>query len=344
MNLSQYEIARRTGLSRSTVSRALSNHPAISETTRRKVKEVAEKLGYKKNPLVSMLVAQLRSTKTKSIQQSLTYISDQPPEACDVSVRSTNARYYQGVVKRADQLGYTVDLIYRLQQGMTGQKLQRILRARGVRGILISPRQVPLGHLSLNWKQYAVVSLVNPLPSLAVHYVSPFSFNNLGLALRVLCKYGYRRIGYAISNRTDQWANLAFSARYAIFCKDHPESASIPPLTDWGRDDADDIPSFERWFSSHRPEVIIHAGDSIPFFLKTLKIKPPKDVATCNLILPQGDLRQAGINQLEEAVGMAAVDLLVEQLHNNELGIPLSQKAVCVQGKWVNGLTCPSKQ
>ena len=50
------DIAREVGVSPSTVSRALSDSPLISETTRQNVKEVAQRLGYERNELARGLV------------------------------------------------------------------------------------------------------------------------------------------------------------------------------------------------------------------------------------------------------------------------------------------------
>src|SRR6478735_43857 len=49
-NVNQELIAQRLGLSRATVSRSLANHPAISAETRKKVQEMAAKLGYQQTP------------------------------------------------------------------------------------------------------------------------------------------------------------------------------------------------------------------------------------------------------------------------------------------------------
>lgn len=48
--VNQELIAQRLNLSRATVSRSLANHPAISAETRRRVQEMAEKLGYQLSP------------------------------------------------------------------------------------------------------------------------------------------------------------------------------------------------------------------------------------------------------------------------------------------------------
>jgi LacI family transcriptional regulator len=49
------DIARQLGISASTVSRALKNHPDISEQTKRKVQELAREHNYRPNPVALSL-------------------------------------------------------------------------------------------------------------------------------------------------------------------------------------------------------------------------------------------------------------------------------------------------
>lgn len=58
-----YDVAKELGVSISTVSRALNNNPKISADTTKKVKQMAEKLGFQKNALASGLM----TNKTKTI-------------------------------------------------------------------------------------------------------------------------------------------------------------------------------------------------------------------------------------------------------------------------------------
>lgn len=50
-----YDIAKKLGISASTVSRALNNNPTINSKTRQKVAECAEELGYRNNPFATNL-------------------------------------------------------------------------------------------------------------------------------------------------------------------------------------------------------------------------------------------------------------------------------------------------
>ncbi|MGV2787463.1 LacI family DNA-binding transcriptional regulator, partial [Clostridium perfringens] len=49
MSVTIKDVAKRAGVSPSTVSRVLSNHPRISRETSRKVKEIMEEMGYHPN-------------------------------------------------------------------------------------------------------------------------------------------------------------------------------------------------------------------------------------------------------------------------------------------------------
>ncbi len=62
-NITIKDIARELGVSPSTVSRALKDHPDISSETKRQVRELVEKLRYKPNPVA----LSLRSRKTNII-------------------------------------------------------------------------------------------------------------------------------------------------------------------------------------------------------------------------------------------------------------------------------------
>lgn len=61
--LTIYDLAKRLNMSIATVSRALNDHPAVNRNTRRKVCELAEAMGYRKNNFAS----ELRTQKTNTI-------------------------------------------------------------------------------------------------------------------------------------------------------------------------------------------------------------------------------------------------------------------------------------
>ena len=57
------DVARAVGYSRATVSLALRGDASIPEKTRQRIAKVAEKLGYRTNPLVSALMSLQRQRR-----------------------------------------------------------------------------------------------------------------------------------------------------------------------------------------------------------------------------------------------------------------------------------------
>ena len=57
-----YDIARQLDLSAATVSRALKDHPAINKHTKKKIADLAHKLGYRSNNFASNLRKQRTNT------------------------------------------------------------------------------------------------------------------------------------------------------------------------------------------------------------------------------------------------------------------------------------------
>ena len=57
------EIAEKAGVSRATVSLALRNQTSIPARTRTRIRQLAEQLGYRPNPLISALMSYHRAAR-----------------------------------------------------------------------------------------------------------------------------------------------------------------------------------------------------------------------------------------------------------------------------------------
>lgn len=117
------DIARELGISPSTVSKALKNHPDISEETRKRVNDLATKLKYKPNAIA----LSLRSSKTKTIGLII-------PEI----VHHFFSSVISGIEDVAYDAGYNV-MIFQSNESANREIIatQALLDAR-VEGILIS--------------------------------------------------------------------------------------------------------------------------------------------------------------------------------------------------------------
>jgi hypothetical protein len=66
-----------------------------------------------------------------------------------------------------------------------------------------------------------------------------------------------------------------------------------------------------------------------------------RPIGFAHLHLTSGAVGCSGIDQDNERVGAAAVDLVVEQLHGNNYGVPANPKTVLIEGHWRPGRTAP---
>lgn len=117
------DIAREVGVSPSTVSRALSDSPLISEKTKQNVKEVAQRLGYERNELARGLV------KGSSGAVGLVVADITNPFFSDIA---------QGVGEVAHRFGYGVMLCDTAGKANRESDYIRLLRRKRVDGLILT--------------------------------------------------------------------------------------------------------------------------------------------------------------------------------------------------------------
>lgn len=338
----QVEIARRAGLSHATVSRALADSPLISPATKEKVRRVAEELGYRRHAVVSHLMALLRSSRDRSIRSAIAYVTSFPKEEI-AGVGRNYLSYYQGALRRAEKLGYHLDVLWRTQPGMTRAKCRTILETRGIRGLIVAPRERPLGHLALDWQVFAGATLGHPMPSPHLHSAMPNHLYNMQLGLRMTGKLGYRRIGLLLTSRQSGYFGKTFGAVMALHNLEAPAGHAVPGFYALDENDPARDAAARQWLARYRPEAILCAGGLADRLVAGAGLESGRDVAIVDLTLTEPDPARAGVWERTAEVGATAVDLVVEQLHHNEIGPPATPKAVLVEGVWAPGASAPAR-
>ena len=334
------EIADKCGVSKTTVSLALRNHPKISEGTRLKIQKVADEIGYHPNPLVAAHMATLRTRRASQYQATLGLISDWPiedlidsDEGSDHYSESTVYRYIQGIRKRATELGFEVDMISISEPGMSGKRATQILESRGIRGIIMTPLSTPEGSYDLDWSKFATVALGYSMRAPQVHRVCHDNYSTMRVVTRYLRELGFNRIRVAMDLQDDIRVKNLWTGGFLSRMSFYPEYSDIQNFVtdEWNKD------AFVQWLKDEKPDAVISIGDIVLEWASSAGYRVPEDFAVVTVGKIGGAI--SGYSQNSELMGEAAVDKLVGLLHTNTVGVPDNPQVVLVQGEWFHGRT-----
>lgn len=359
------EIARQAGVSHTTVSLSLRNHPSIPEATRDRVQRLADRLGYRSNLLVSALMSQVRMKHPSLVPEVIGFLTG-GATANDWKNHSASVGYYEGARRRAQQLGMRVEAFWLGAGGAHAAETCRMLNARAIRGNLLAPFPIPVYDHDLDWPRMICVGLGYVFNRSPLHRATHNHFRGAYLAYEKAVGLGYRRIGLMLESDENRRVNYAWlggylaaqdtlaSAERGPSFKTEPRLknakrraagaagalAAIKPLV---ADDTGDVASVRTWLKRWKPDVVIGFGPKQLETLLKLGYKVPGDVAFIALDVEQTKLAHveqvAGIDQNLSMVGATAIDMLAGQLYHNEQGLPQRPVLSMIDGFWVDGRT-----
>lgn len=329
------DIALAAGVSLSTVSLALKNSPRVKDATRQKVQAIARDLGYQANPLVSALMSARRRGVNPDTRPSLALLTGHSTlEGWKVS--STLREFHAAAHRRIEERGYHLDEFWRYEPGMTDARLAQILRARGVRGLLLFPFAVPSTRLDLNWSDLATVAIGFSIDSHAFDRVGSDHFRAMRTAVRQCHRLGYRRIGFAAPVHMLQRVDGRWLASYLAALRELPEPP--PPLllnpVAWNPAE------IQHWLRTDRPDVIITSEEeSLAALTTAVGLAIPEEIGFVSLSVPTRDHHQSGMFQNPHLQASRAVDLLIDQIMRNQFGLADAPMHCLIEATWVPGTT-----
>jgi DNA-binding LacI/PurR family transcriptional regulator len=332
----QLDIAKKAGLSRPTVSLALNGSPAVSEETRTRVRRVAEELGYQPDPMLSAL-SKYRSLQGRPhYKETLAWISHSPT-AFPWRHITTYATYHAGACARANALGFDVESFDLQQQQLGRRRLDGILSARGIRGLLICP-PVQQGEIyEFPVDRYSLITFGYSVRSPLMHRVSSSHFLATKTIFNRLIECGYRRIGFAGNLQVNiKTQDLCLSA-YLGGCVNH----GLEPLPELLADPytpQDFVPRFRKWHELHRPDAVIITSPIWPDVQRS-GIRIPEELGVASPMVSCMHPELTGVIEKSEQIGAIAVDTLVQLIQHDERGVPRDPRTILLEGQWNEGTT-----
>lgn len=315
-------------MSHMTVSRALRQHPNVSPETRDRVLAEAQKRAYRPDPELHRLMSHLRQGKHIDPTPLAVLSGDATREGW--RKWPVNVAMERGAQLRAQSYGYRLEHFWLLAPGMNPRRLGRILKTRGIRGILLLPLPEP-ADLEWDWAPFSTAALGYTLRSPALHRATANHLQLMQLACRNIDRLGYRRQGLALPSSASLRVNQQWLAGYMLWQLSVPVSHRVNPLI------SDDftLAEFRSWYEREKPDAVL-GGLAAWTRLREMNLKCPEDLGFA-LVNIEEDRQLSGIDQRCEEQGAVAIDLIATQLQTYRSGIPFVQHIVQVEACWHEG-------
>ena len=330
------DIARAAGVSLMTVSRALRHAPRVAPATRERVLRAAETLHYRPNPHLARMMRLVRSGKQVRTRAVIAVIREHVPQD-DLLSPSYQYVPIEAIRQRAEGHGYEVEEFWLGRDGLTPRRLQSILHARGIEGIIVSPQSTQLPCAKLDYAPFASVTFGYAMRQPALHMCAGNMTLGIQSAAEVLSARGYRRIGVAATQWIVNRSQFGYSGGLFHFQQSQPPEDRVPLLLLPHNNLSRGYDTFAQWMNAHQPDVLISFDTHVPGWLKRLGLRVPEDIGFVVHDWTPKMPDYAGIYQRRDHLAAAAVDLIATQLSQNEHGLPPVPRQIMIPPEWVDG-------
>ena len=320
-----------------TVSMALRNHPRIPESTRQRLKELAEKMGYVPDPMLASLNAYRHENQKKSFLSKIAWLN-----ICvdlDWPKRSRFIReYFKGAATRARELGFDLEVFNAHPQKLATRRLQTILLSRGIQGIIVGPVQMDypdaVTTIPLDWTHFCGITFGYSLKSPELHRITNDHYHSVIETLRRLHERGCKRPGLFLCRRNNARIDRLWEAGYLVGMRTLFKTTPLPIALVEPHEDND--AALKRWYATVKPDVII-AQDFESIQRSAASLCPTIPPQKTFVLLESNEHGFPYIDQNEKKIGATAVSLLVGALQRHEHGLPEIPTVTLLKGHWTPG-------
>lgn len=333
------DIATAAGVSSATVSLALRNDPRIAQSTAGKIRELAERMGYVPDPHLSQLMGYLQKGKAHGEGSVIGVLTDLPE--AELRQHAYLSLILGGVEQRCATLGYRV-AVFAVGRGYSLKRIQQILEARGIEGLVILPFRERLFVLdTFNFDALSAVAVGYALQSPLLHRAASQQTHAAMRVAEAVLERGYRRVGMVISREIDERTQHRYLAGF--LGRTHAQAneragETIPPFLCEKLEPGE----LKEWIYRYKIDAVISSNPEVPNALDTLRIRAGKDIGLAMIDYP-GDNRIARMEVPYWMLGKAAVKLVHGMLAIHERGIPEEASVLTVPSVWHEGSTLPER-
>ena len=325
------------GVHPSTVSLALRNFPGVSVVLSKRIQAVAKRLGYRPDPLLAAFNSHRISTSEKRNTPIIALVADLNTRE-EWLADSLHQQLWQGARTAAQALHAKLELFLLGSGQMSDSRLNSILLARGISGLIVAPVGLERTKMDLDWENYSAVKiesaqLPQPLYQIAVDYRQ--AARRAWLKLRAC---GHQRIGLLCP---DDWCVSGrefLLAGYALE-QSHIAAHQRVPIYTLAQGN---LTAVSTWLIHNRIDAVLSPLDEGLLVVRKAGRAIPSQISFASLKLVAGAGAIAGMRAEYGQLGALAVEQVVTLLRTNQRGAPLSESCTFVPAIWVDGATCLS--
>jgi DNA-binding LacI/PurR family transcriptional regulator len=335
--LSLREFAKLAGVSHVTVSRVFSGRGHVSESTQKKVRELAEKHNFSPNPILSQFYRRVRRGEKSNYRGTIGWLNCSAGKE-DYHKEPTIRRFHEGAKKRAGEIGMGLEPFWMLDPDMPMKRLADIIEARGIVCLILLSLTSWKNLQAFPFERFITVKIGGtPVrQSGVINLVGDYN-HGIQLLFERLGALGYQRIGLCVSKGFVSSTRNEALAFYDLMQRDLPARRHLKPLI--YSEIRPETATVQPWLEKERPDVIICNDILMEKRLKELGLSVPGDIGLAHTHVSEDVQDWSGINIHDRQFGALAVEsaanasALVQESRS-----PLIRHVI-VEPHWVQGRT-----
>jgi LacI family transcriptional regulator len=234
------------------------------------------------------------------------------------------------------RLGYNLEIFYLEKDLKTTKDPDRLLYARGIRGLVILSLFGDNLDLSLDWDRYAVVAHGHYSNEHTFHHIGDNAFVSIGIVCARLVGMGYKRIGLAHDQTIERRQHHQWIGGLAKEALLRPRQLKVVPAhlpVSFGRKD------YLNWFRRYKPECILSNDSRCYDYLKEVGIRIPEEAGIVLLSPTAHERKFSGLTYDYKMLSAACIEQLHSFLLRGETGIPELRHETLFSARWSDGDT-----
>jgi LacI family transcriptional regulator len=317
----------------STVSLALRNDPEISLRVRTLLQKTAKKLGYRRDPFLDAFNRHRTQGLVRRTKQVIAFVAD---FASKNDMEASNAHWamWKSGHAAARKLQHQLEFFSLRGESMTTKRLDAVLHARGVEGVVIAALRNVAAPQDFAWERYSAVLIDTDWPGSLGCSVEPAFLEGSRMAFERLRRRGCQRIGLVTLDRADLKHN-AF-VRAGVLCEQQkqPSDQRVPELV---MGDGVSAAEAKAWLCRYRVDSVM-ASQAVYRRLAALAGRSfLRNIVWACADTVDAPLDTAGVEVNYAALGTVAVEQVVGLMRSHERGAAGKASTTFVPVSWREG-------